>query len=418
MANTHERFQVKSYPTPISTDVLFFEVVDNVLPKNKWPPYGQPHWDVVKWPNHKLVFIQPRKEDGKQHWWYVSDWENQDDYNFEFSDADIGGTKFAAVKRLYVIPRDTFADDLYSQGALMPDVPSDAFSQDYVLAERQQVRSQIKEIDSLYVMEVHTYIAKTTHTQIDYDEKFGSALATRQMLYYRGEVIDLNDSNSSDDPTVEQLFNNPAHAFWGLQADGTMNEGRQLSTNWFVISNRMIVPEDVATSGRAYYTTIDYSWPAVLDYIDVDVWDRLDGGDEKYAYPFFKKEAFHGPCYAEVREQFYATAPPNTDLSVDTMHPLPISISTPVFALSVPPSLHPHDEIDISTGTGHPVYDYNAGTFFIRGTGDGAGSGHIDWPDDMVIEDSVSQFRGGYLRRTITIQAPTPYDDPAFPAGP
>jgi hypothetical protein len=87
-------------------DVLFSQSVD--CSRRDIPEYGTPHPDSVRWPHHKFVYFSPLEgaagngRDEMYEFFYVADRENQDLYNFEHSQADIGGTKFDTINRSYV----------------------------------------------------------------------------------------------------------------------------------------------------------------------------------------------------------------------------------------------------------------------------------------------------------------------------
>lgn len=378
--------------TPSDSDLIFMET--GAMP-TVVPTIGSAHYASPYSSTHKLSYIEPADKSGLLYnFYYVATRASEDEYNWEFTKADIGGEKFDAVKRTYVTLRSAFDPATPAAGGAMANVPASKFpsATSYVLASREQVRTNERRIDNLFVIDVRVYVLRTTQRQIDYDEKFGDALLSTQTLHYSTELV------GTTGLTATQLFAAPTNAYWGLQEGGTMREGRQLSSHWYAISERMVVPADVAGAGRTYYTTVDYSWPAVLGSIELDQWDRKDGGYEIYVRPVFSREAYRGPCNATVIESFSLVAP--TGLSVDSLQPLPINISTPMFSISIGPTLHVSDSLAISTGTSHPVYEYTAGDFPIDATSP------TDWPGTLTIDDSVSPFRGGYLRRTITINSP------------
>ena len=186
------------WPTPNKEDYLFWVEKNGDLPKNKEFTYGDPHPDTGRYPNHKLVFVSPQTTDKWSRWFYASDRINEDEYNWEFTDADLGGAKFPAVRRTYLTKRVDFNPTSPTQGAAMPNVPAGLFGtgsgspsvvSTYVLADRQQTRTGENEFDSLYVTEVLTYIRRETMTQNDFDEALGGNLRTVQTLYYRGESV-------------------------------------------------------------------------------------------------------------------------------------------------------------------------------------------------------------------------------------
>lgn len=380
--------------TPSDTDIIFMET--GAMPTSV-PAIGSAHYASPYSATHKLSYIEPADKSGLLYnFYYVATRASEDEYNWEFTKADIGGNKFDAVKRTYVTLRSAFDPATPAAGAAMANVPSSKFpsATSYVLASREQVRTNERRIDNLFVIDVRVYVLRTLQRQIDYDERFGDALLTEQVLYYATESV------GTTGLTAAQLFAAPTNAYWGLQSSGIMREGRQLSSHWYAISSRAVVPSSLTgeTGGRTYYTTVDYSWPAVLGSIEIDAWNRKDGGSEDYVRPVFTREAYRGPCSATVIESFSKDSP--TNLLVDSLQPLPINISTPMFSISIGPTLHVGDTLTISTGTGHPIYEYTGGDFIIDATNE------TDWPPTLVIEDSVSPFRGGYLRRTVTIDSP------------
>lgn len=389
----------KIYPTPLVGDVLFSELVDTgrmVLPE-----YGTPHPNTEKWPNHHLVYIEEGNTDreGVFRFYYAAVRDAQDEYNFSHTKADIGGVKFDAVQRTYVIPRADYTELSPVIGSVMPDTPTGLFDNEiYILAERKQQRIGQQELDSMYVALECVYIKRTVLVQNDYDEAFGGNLFTAQTLYHIGETITVDGI----DVAVESLFDDGANPFWGLQEGGFMREGRQLSANWFALTQRQVVPEDFATSGRTYYSTTDYSWPAVLEQIRVDNWELREGGEDRYVYPEYKREAYRGPCKMKVVETFHVT-PPTDIVAPAPLLPLPIQIATPFLSFSDGPSLHEGDILTLFTGSNHPKYRATGGTYVIPGTSP------TDWPSvstGLLVSDDTKPFRGGYLRTKVTVYPP------------
>ena len=50
------------------------------------------------------------------------------------------------------------------------------FGSGYVLAERDESRTESQQIDNLYVIEKRVYVKKTTMSSLGYDEAFGGVL--------------------------------------------------------------------------------------------------------------------------------------------------------------------------------------------------------------------------------------------------
>ena len=240
MALVNERFQVKSFPTAITKDLLFYEVHDSVLPKNKQPEYGTPHPNHQTYPNHVLTYIEAREEEGKQNWYYAAKRETQDLYNWEFSEADLGGTRFPSVNRTYIILRDEFDPETPAQGAVMANAPEDVFDGTYVLSSRVQKRSE-KELDSVFVVEQHTYVKKSIFSDVIYDEKTGRGDRNAITLYYSSEIV-------TGDLTAAQLFLDETNPFWGLQADGAFRRGKQVSAEWYQVESQSVIPANAANT--------------------------------------------------------------------------------------------------------------------------------------------------------------------------
>jgi hypothetical protein len=153
----------KTFPTALSTDVIFSEIRDcNIV---DFPAYGTLHPNTKKWPDHKLVFIKPVDIERNEifEFFYAADRSNQDLYNFAFGYRNIignvGGREFRNVQRVYVTARESFSPYDIPFGTAMPNVPEDKFEGvNYVFFDRQQQKIDIQELDSLYVVEVHTYV--------------------------------------------------------------------------------------------------------------------------------------------------------------------------------------------------------------------------------------------------------------------
>lgn len=244
MPQSNERSQVLSYPTPLPRDLIFYQTVQSELPKNgrgTWE-YGDPHPDKAKYPSHFLVFVTPADDVGMQKWYYAAKRECQDLYNFEWTDADIGGERFETVSRDYVTLRDEFDAVAPAMGALMPNVPQGRFAPgsddptvaDFVLAGRKQGQIQQQELNAMFVVEHLVYAKRSTLSNVKIDLQTGRSKYSISKWYYRGEVV--------DGTPIETLAANPNNPYWGLQEDGVFRELAQPTTNWFVITESTAVP--------------------------------------------------------------------------------------------------------------------------------------------------------------------------------
>jgi hypothetical protein len=375
--------------------VLFQELVD--CNRSVIPEYGTPHPNKKRWPNHKLVFVAEgdTERENVVKFFYAADRADQDLYNFSYSKADIGGVKFDSVTRRYVFPRTDFQPEDIAAGDQMPSLPAGVFDDDYILTERVERPIGQQELDSLYIAEDRTFIRRTTLTQRDFDEPFSGVLMTVQSLHYLTETFEVGDET----PTIAELFSDEDSAFWYIQSDGTVREGRQLSSNWYALTTRNVVPKSFATNGRSYQTSIDFGWPAVLEAINIDSWDLRAGGADRFVRPDYKRAAYRGPCAATVTETFHTTPPvPSIPQSI---LPLPITLSTPFLNYREEPTLHTFKEIDMTTGSNHPTYRRTDGKFTFQRT-----EPYQDWPDSVIASDEVRPMRGGYLRTRVIVYRP------------
>jgi hypothetical protein len=237
MAIVNEWQQVKSFPTPVPSDLLFYEIKDSNIPRNENWNYGDPHPNKTRYPDHELIFVTPvvkgSNPSAEQQWWYAAKRENQDDYNFSYTKADIGGTRFDAVARTYVTLRSAFTPDTPAMGATMPNDPESLFTGAYVLAEKRQTRIGEQELDSLYVAETHVYVKRATITNNGFNEALGVNLSRTTTLYYRGETV--------SGVAIETLVADDKNAYWGTQVNLKISRsGEQLSDNWFAVTEQQI----------------------------------------------------------------------------------------------------------------------------------------------------------------------------------
>ena len=242
------RVPVRTWPTPNTTDLLFYVERDGNLPINQCAPgakswaYGDPYFDRVNYPNHKLVYVSPQSPEQWSRWYYAADRTHQDDYNFSWSSTDIGGTRFQTVVRTYLTLRSQFVAGTPKIGTPMELVPATVFGEyqagDFVLASTKQVRTET-ELDSLYVAEERVFVRRCTITELPFDEATSAILSSTDTLYFGTEVV-------TGMLTAAALFADRANAFWGTSATGYVTDGRQLTCDWYLITTKEVVPPNEA----------------------------------------------------------------------------------------------------------------------------------------------------------------------------
>jgi hypothetical protein len=277
-------------------------------------------------------------------------------------------------------------------GAAMPDVPAGKFTGTHVLAQRKQIPINDKILNGLYVIEQRVYVKKVPLYRLDYDEFFSKTNYTKQTLYHKGEAV--------GGSTIEVLAIDPDNAYWQLGSDGILRTLQQLSDNWYAVTEQQVVNTDSGGGSFSYDTSVNYSFPPVLQDIDFDLWERRSGAKTYSPRVKYSKGAYRGPCKAEVAVVWSASKPTAT-IVPSPPQPEPIAVSTPYFSLSVKETLHDVVNVSVSNGTEDEKYVYTAGTYTFQATN------LIDWPNSLVVSSTVKKFRGGWLKETVTVYAPT-----------
>ena len=147
--------QVKAYPSPNVGDLLFYELNDSVLPKNKQPAYGTLHRDQSKYPGYKLVYVDAADDMSKQKWFYAADRIEQEAHNWEVSYPYSGIITAPRFSCTFILPRETYVP--LDKGTAHPlddgdETPefAEKFKGAKLVFERQ-VPVGFKELDSLYI---------------------------------------------------------------------------------------------------------------------------------------------------------------------------------------------------------------------------------------------------------------------------
>jgi len=194
--------------------------------------------------------------------------EDQDANNFEFVGVDLGGQKYAGVSRTYVYPRKDFDESSPAAGAAMPDGPEAKFQGlGYILVNRI-VQTTGLPLEPVFVVERREYVQRVSIRTVDIDQTTGRGVGEVSTLYFRGEKI--------GDVTIEALIADPANVFWGVQSDGTVRRGNQLTDDWFVVVTTSSRDAALLSYLISYASTVDLRLPAVLDSISV-VWSSSAG---------------------------------------------------------------------------------------------------------------------------------------------
>lgn len=471
----NRRQRTIQFTTPKVADLVVVELVDaskNVSSAENADnnEYGSAHPDTSRFPNFRLSLIKPAGDQGQfQNWYYIKDRTEQDKYNWQFQAAS-ASMRYDSIVRTYVLPRygtgtdgapatgevagtDYFEESAPALNTSMPTTIHDPFGDgvggsltadnDYILFEKKQVRSGDEVLDSLYVVEQRVYVKKVPIRRVDIDPEFSVPLRSKETLYFRGQTLqkttkfnEPNDTMSNLSVTVDQATKKGSSQsdMWGTFKEengsyyfGIYREVRQLSNNWFAVSEREVIRtekngSDLTKEGlvESYFYTDNFRWPAVLNSgtganapVRADSWARNAGGADTVLHPNFKRDQYEGPTKMKVERYWSAAAfgeASSTSFShnalqkLQPMLPESIEFQTPIFSIRIKPTLHGSITLQGTSGTNHPVYAYNGTQFNYPAT-----PNHQDWPsstDGLVVKDNQKRFRGGFLRERITAYPP------------
>ena len=433
---TKGRSQISSYPTPLIGDVVFYEVKDLSKEKSTGTNYGDPHPDSGRWPNHNLVSIQSLSAQGDQVYvlFYAADRKHEDLYNFEHTQANLGGHKFSTVTRSYVVRRDAYDPASPALGSVMADQPAGKFSaSDFHLISRSQDRISARsaraeasigqaELDSLYVVETRVYIDREEIVENTYDISVNGNLYTRSNIFIRGDDYDSTQN-------IEDAVNKDT--LWGPTSGGQLETFKQVSDDVWLVTTQDLIPQsnlplDTPLFGgtvlRVYESSNVYAWPAVLGSdgvvedtgnapFEVMDWVLKDGGTRNFPRPRYKRNAKRVKTRSEIHSEWLTQAEMDTAEAagsgaggldiIDELEPRSWYYPSPILNLNIPPALHGGGYVQSDTGTEDPTWGLNASS-----TRTYPATNHTDWPASVVADVDVQLFRGGYLVTRLKIYNP------------
>tara|TARA_R110002020_G_C16309729_1_gene773735 strand:- start:539 stop:1825 length:1287 start_codon:yes stop_codon:yes gene_type:complete len=422
--------QIKSYPTPLIDDVLFYELLDFSQKKYADTSYGDQHYDHGRWPDHKVVSIEVVKKLGENicavH--YAADRKKQDLYNFEHSLADLGGVRYETITRTYVVRRDEYNSVEPKLGTVMPNLPAGKFANysDFVIISRKQERISERgrkaqesiggaELNSLYVVESRTYVNRTELVTSEFSDKVNGVLYQRTNIYLRGESynhrLELQDwqEGYGEEVSIEDAVNR--EVYWEPTWPGQISSYNQVSTDVWVVTTRDIISQDSVTTGSKYggrvirtqKTVVNHAWPAVLDGVRWLRWPLREAeGDKGREYPqvIFEKQGYRGLCQAEIHDE-WVRGVSGASFEIETLETAPVNYSCPFFSLNIPPCLHGDIYIHANIGNKDPKWKWNLSTEMKY-----KATPFTNWPTSLVIDINPSPHEGGYIVRTVTCFPP------------
>lgn len=416
-----QRQTVLTFVSPNVQDLLFFETVDAQRVGRTPPTYGTAHPDSDKFPDHKLVYVKQADPNGQlYHYYYAASRESQDEYNFEYSQASLGNSKFNTVVRTYVTPRTSFneADSTLLAGAAMPTAPtaSNFSGKGYILMNRDQKRLGDPELDGYFIIEQRVYFVREDIESLQWDDLSQSNLKTTVSYHYLTEQV--------SGTAIETLLADADNAYWNTAIEMRDNsptpslavayyrEGRQVSADWFevikkeviagttthntVVADTTLIIEDLDTS-------VNHTFPPVLESISVVSWEKHDGQVLSKPEYHMNPEGYSGPCKAKIKKEYKVNEFDGASEvpSAKAMQPQSFSFSTPYVTVSIPACLMNGGEIGFTTGTVDPVFKYTVYTKQLPVTEPAT------WPDSIDVRVVQQKARGGYIKETLTVYPPS-----------
>jgi len=275
------------------------------------------------------------------------------------------------------------------------------------LAQRQQRPIGQKELDTLYVVEVMTYVEKVNIVSQKLDPATGGVLTTTQTLYHRGE-----DGAGPGSNFIETLA--AATTNWGLSATGINSEVEQLSDNWWLVTAQDVIPQGLSSDSdlgyllRTYETWEDFSWPAVVtgNSFDFRLIQRKNGSSSATVRIVPSRKAYSGPTKFQIKQWWKKTA---ATLSSPVIFDVQsATYSGAQYSCSVRNVLIGAGGVSLkdNIGTQDPVFTpgvYGANPWLLA-------SSMTDWPDTSsspaLVATKQQPFRGGFLTTETRVYRP------------
>jgi hypothetical protein len=455
-----ERIPVLSFPTPAGqSDLLFYEVRDGDLPKNKSWTYGDPHPDTAKFPHHELVFVTAEGGAGWQRWYYAATRENQHTYNWQVTDTTdwpqlvqtfvVRRADFSVASTYEMPPAEFFPYPLewsvtgVEERPINDEVLASTFVMVVVTREKLRVRQVLGTVNITTTAGSAT-IATTTASMavgnyLECLEAFlppgvrvtsltapstavasAGAFAAGTFLasvvrYADYELVGKEFDPDTNSTTPYRRIKVPASTAIpsGIQSDGSVVELQPVNTLWSIKNTKQASGlAGSAINGKATRTfqiVTNWAWPAVLEYVkitpvyadDADIYSAVTG---YVTTPIFAVDAYSGPCLATIIEEWTSKLPivggdPTWDNTKLTSPLLPEP--TPLLPKSI--SFN-SPLLDVSVQ--ECLHDYV--TFYAANfQQEYLATNYTRWPGSIVAEVDLRPHQGGWLKRVMIVNCPS-----------
>lgn len=363
--------------TPLATDLFVYVQVDLSKPANLTPPaFGTPYNSMTgapkyDFPNHKFAWRSGPDRQGMYTDVYLADLPTQHLYNWHISDEP----EWPTITQTFIVPRSTYVANPVTPEATYPPPPNTVVGPTgYVITGISEVRSQEDVLDTLYV------VVQVTREKLDVAQTW--------------DVLDPDTGTIRTFQRQKVPAGTPGST---VNANGSFQETNPINSKWSLLNTEYaagLAGSAVAgVSSRTWKQSVDYYWPPVLDYVNIQVVtvDPADAFSDFAGYivsTIWLVDQYNGPCEGTVVETWYNTVPP--DILPDVLLPTEIDFQGPELRVQVPRCLH------------EDVTFFEAGySQFFRATSPAY------WPPTLIVDVDVRPQWNGWIQRVTTINAPT-----------
>lgn len=209
-------FRVLENVTPDIRDFVFYIVVDSRLANYRLPEYGSLYpgplgvdiedpWSdlaepplVSRFERHKLCYVTPDDEEGMMRWYYAAPREEQDKYNYEYTEPKSDGEGYPRYTRTFFELRSdnseyfdshedvngnitTQGDNFLAYGSADTSVENLEF-EDFKYTGQDIRRVPDKNLDGLFQLVIRTYEKLCDKTTLSESDRFGRIENTTTFL--------------------------------------------------------------------------------------------------------------------------------------------------------------------------------------------------------------------------------------------
>jgi hypothetical protein len=319
--------------------------------------------------------------------------------NWEWSKCSIGGQNFDSISRTVIYPASSFSKSSPAPASAMPIGSDNLFSGDgFILIARSAGRAGMQ-LEPTFKVENRQYVKRVPLVSVGIDPLNGKPLFDTTTLYHGSETV----PGTSPSATAAQLVTQPTNTFWGVQATGFENTGGMLTAEWYQFRSTQVVAGTITGGVVAVVADVPsndrYTWPAVLQYVDILDWTKRQGGADTFNLLVFKHERYDGPCKTETtrtwsKSQFVIPV-------VEQLLENNVNYASPFFTYNIPPCLHGRVVCQCDIGSDDPTYTQNTGSLRVF-----EATNFTDWPASIIAHDDQEQYRGGFLRTTVKVYSP------------